>query len=270
MFYLPLLSIVQEERFYDRIKGRLTAAKDASVLSQSAKNFLTAVKIKEIVTDKPKQLLRHHQAIIPLLAPGFTLSGYNEYIVAKRLREGLRTPAQQARYDEYDDTIKILADVFNYNDFVSGHKITSYGLAEMVDRNTCTYCNRLYTLTVITKDEHTGFINDGTRLIRPSFDHWYAKSKYPILSLSLYNLIPSCTVCNSSVKSDADFSLKTHIHPYCNTAKQTFSFDYNYKDVHKNNVVIKVTKKSKMAATLKAFKIKEIYDAHSEFELKNL
>lgn len=52
---------------------------------------------------------------------------------------------------------------------------------------TCPYCNREYTIP--------RKLSNG-REVHPEFDHFYPKSKYPYLALSLFNLVPSCHVCN--------------------------------------------------------------------------
>lgn len=52
---------------------------------------------------------------------------------------------------------------------------------------TCPYCNRGYTIPRKLANE---------REVHPEFDHFYPKSKYPYMALSLYNLVPSCHVCN--------------------------------------------------------------------------
>ena len=43
----------------------------------------------------------------------------------------------------------------------------------------------------------------GNGKARPQYDHFFPKSFYPYLALSMYNLIPSCAVCNGG-KSNAD------------------------------------------------------------------
>ena len=270
MLYIPKPPVANIEKYYDSIKLRIESAKNGSTLRQEAKDFLTTSKIKEIVCDEPVNLLKHHKAIIPLLGASFSLSDYNKYCKIKKMRPIDRSIQQVTLYDLYNPEIEKLSSIFDYNKFISGHKITSYNLASILNRNTCTYCNRLYSIVIVVKDEVTGRVNDSTRLTRPQFDHWYSKSKYCVLALSFYNLIPSCSVCNSSIKGDADFSLNKHVHPYLELKNQKFSFNYIQKDVHKNNVDIKVNRRSKIANTLKEFKIKEVYNAHSEFELKDL
>ena len=63
----------------------------------------------------------------------------------------------------------------------------------------CPYCNRSYIHTL----KHHG--------VRPQYDHFFSKIKYPYLAVSLYNLIPSCSICNQA-KSDIDtYAVSIHI-----------------------------------------------------------
>ncbi len=55
---------------------------------------------------------------------------------------------------------------------------------------TCFYCN---------KDFITNFKKEKKNLVSTfQLDHFYDKGTYPYLALSLFNLIPSCSTCNSS------------------------------------------------------------------------
>lgn len=279
MLYIEKPKQSKIEEFYNRLIDRVLIAKSNSSISNDSKDFLTKEKIKEIICDEPDKLLRHHIDFLPTLGSSFNTKYYNDYLKIKKKLVENRSSEENLHYSHCSSIINEIKGIFNYEKFISGHKITSYWLSEQLLRNTCTYCNRLYTNHVVYKDPETGRINNSTRLTKPFFDHWFSKSKYPILALSFYNLIPSCSVCNSSVKLDQDFTLKTHVHPYLKESDQEFSFDYNMKNVHKNNIkVIPVTgigdsgkpKGEKIAKTLKDFKINEIYNAHSEFELKDL
>lgn len=62
---------------------------------------------------------------------------------------------------------------------------------------TCYYCNIDYVNTYNTKN---GKKNKFT------LDHYFDKSTYPYLALSLYNLIPSCYSCNSKLKITNEFA----------------------------------------------------------------
>lgn len=74
-------------------------------------------------------------------------------------------------------------------------------LCEKLQIEVCPYCNRQYIYTY-----EKGTQNANTAEI----DHFRPKSKYPYLSCSLYNLIPSCHTCNS-IKHDKDVNI---IYPY--------------------------------------------------------
>ncbi|KGA95830.1 HNH nuclease [Alkalihalobacillus alcalophilus ATCC 27647 = CGMCC 1.3604] len=65
------------------------------------------------------------------------------------------------------------------------NRVWSKALLEKINVRVCPYCNRQYTFTLA---------NEG---IRPQFDHFFPKSRFSYLSVSLYNLIPSCSICNS-------------------------------------------------------------------------
>ena len=63
---------------------------------------------------------------------------------------------------------------------------------KQVDVHVCYFCNIEYINKFVTDNER---VKNGFTL-----DHYLDKGKYPYLALSLYNLVPSCYVCNSKVK----------------------------------------------------------------------
>lgn len=130
-----------------------------------------------------------------------------------------------------------------------------------IGQDTCTYCNRNYTISIIK--ERT----------RAELDHWFPKDKYYILALSFYNLIPSCHSCNHSKGNQSQIIWENEFdyysHPYFNKDdKFKFSFDYN--SLIDYNVIINAKDESKIKKTLEEFKIDKIYNAHSNKELKDL
>lgn len=118
-----------------------------------------------------------------------------------------------------------LLEIFNYdNDFkvgpqsrtLEGSRLwTAYHLVDKLNINVCPYCNRIYTNTFYS-------LNEGRT--RPHLDHYYSKSIYPFLAISLYNLIPSCYSCNSNFKLDKDFYKEKHLHPYENSMGKNIKF----------------------------------------------
>lgn len=163
----------------------------------------------------------------------------------------------------------IIEEVFDYDGvFNSASKKKGYWLAKAIGHNTCTYCNRQYTFTVDgnNKDE---------RLTRPNFDHWFPKSLFPLLSLNIYNLIPSCSICNSGAKGDNIFHLGDFIHPYTQQDDDPkFKFFPAVSDDPDApwHVVLDrdpVAHKD-VDNTIKAFGLDRIYDMHGSLEVKEL
>lgn len=71
----------------------------------------------------------------------------------------------------------------------------------------CPYCNMNYTFAYQNENhEHCRTTAD--------LDHFYSKVKYPFYALCLYNFVPSCTVCNRTLKGDKDVIRETHIYPH--------------------------------------------------------
>ena len=74
-------------------------------------------------------------------------------------------------------------------------------LCDDIGVKVCPYCNRSYIFTLN---------RDG---VRPQYDHFYSKMHYPYLAVSIYNLIPSCSICNQA-KSAFDTYKEPFINPY--------------------------------------------------------
>lgn len=58
----------------------------------------------------------------------------------------------------------------------------------------CLYCNRQYILYY--------FNNHDNKKTAADLDHFYPKSLFPLFSLSLYNFISSCQICNQRMKKN--------------------------------------------------------------------
>lgn len=102
----------------------------------------------------------------------------------------------------------ILFQIFDYDCFTKVNNISNqwgaYKLLEELQVQTCPYCNLQFIYTYENK----------TGKLRGEIDHFYPKSRYPFLAISLYNFVPSCHNCNSSHKGDIDFLLHKNIYPY--------------------------------------------------------
>ncbi|MFI3253841.1 MAG: hypothetical protein R3Y63_05830 [Eubacteriales bacterium] len=131
---------------------------------------------------------------------------------------------------------------------------SAYKLALKNNITVCPYCNRQYITPV--------FSDNGK--VRGEFDHFYPKNKYPYLSMSLYNLIPSCSVCNSSLKGQKEFSIHD-IHPYEENYNDLFDFYINPVDQANPRVEIEIhgKKEKETEKYLNMFQIEALYNYHS-------
>jgi hypothetical protein len=112
--------------------------------------------------------------------------------------------------------------IFSYNNFVKRRKYNPYILSKRLGVNVCPYCNRQYVTTIVKNTRDVS---------RPDFDHFFSQEKYPMLALSFYNLIPSCTICNSRLKGRKKFTLKSHLNPYLAGFDKNMKFGYNPHNV---------------------------------------
>ena len=82
--------------------------------------------------------------------------------------------------------------IFKYQKFTQQKK-EAYELLKKLDIRICPYCNRQYTVTLGMRRDGDADVFETTR---PQFDHFLPKDQYPYLAMSLFNLIPCCSVCN--------------------------------------------------------------------------
>lgn len=119
----------------------------------------------------------------------------------------------------------------------------------------CPYCNRNY-ITSYNKKRTTS-----------DADHYYPKKKYPILQMNLYNLVPSCNVCNSKTKGDKDLK---HLYPYLDSNnslkflikedKLSQLYAFNVNDI---NIEIKpINNVERAKNSIEVFKLDKIYEIH--------
>jgi hypothetical protein len=161
--------------------------------------------------------------------------------------------------------------IFNYDHDHNGftkwsHGLLAYDHAELLNLNCCPYCNAQFTYT----------IRRGGARTRPHFDHFYAKSVHPYLALSFYNLVPSCYVCNSNLKSTEEFLDSTHLHPFIYGFEDLYRFRANVDQadfvVNKNDFDLKLEPcpdgdavlSAKAERSIKSFALDIRYENHKD------
>ncbi len=171
---------------------------------------------------------------------------------------------------------KIKQDILgdNKNGFLKFYKNFStrkwaFEFLQLLNCNVCPYCNRIYTFTVNSKNK-----------CKPEFDHFFPKDEFPYLSISIFNLIPSCSFCNkgkSNASVDNEFNHKL-IYPYeegfeDENLQIKFSFEsdninYLYGDFSDFKIKIKskfIENENLMEEYNKNFKIDSLYSLHTDY-----
>lgn len=151
--------------------------------------------LEEIIVGRPGDL-ENLIAILEIEADAIK----NSY---RQATPSLTASAAGRRFNE------LVFSVFDY-DFTSagftkrknGKK--AYEHVEKVGLDTCPYCNLSFTYSISKKNGKA----------RPHLDHFFNKADYPYLAISFYNLIPSCYMCNSSLKGRKTFTTSSHLHPF--------------------------------------------------------
>lgn len=156
---------------------------------------------------------------------------------------------------------KKVEKAFEYSTFRKTTKAKWF--ARALNIKTCLYCNSQFTL-IISKKSSSGLLFQ--------FDHFISKSKHPYLSLSMCNLIPSCSNCNIA-KSKIDFNLTNSVHPYKEDINKYLKFNVSNPDVldyliNKKGSDISIILKHKNLKVQKhidTFSLEKIFNEHTDF-----
>lgn len=165
----------------------------------------------------------------------------------------------------FKDGCSVVLKEKGYGGWFTDAKGLNYDLAEWLDRHTCTFCNRQYIFTARENAKEKG--------MTCQFDHWFDKGSRPLFALSFHNLIPSCSVCNSSVKSVTHFNTDEYLHPYIDkdiSSRFKFSSTPNTATQYGITFLNEGKMDAKTKRTLEGLGTKLVYSKHSQKELKDL
>ena len=124
---------------------------------------------------------------------------------------------------------------------------------KIININTCFYCNKTYT---------NSYEIGNMKKSQFDIDHFIPKSRCPLFSLSLYNFVPSCQVCNSRIKQAGEY------YKECNEEQleTLFPSNENYKYIDYLRFRI-IPKKILYQQATKSFSFSEMKDSFDiEFE----
>lgn len=165
-------------------------------------------------------------------------------------------------YHEKHGALALLADIFSY-DLLNGDP--RHKLLTAMNIPVCPYCNRQYI---------THYQDAGKEKITADLDHFYCKSKYPYLALSVYNFVPSCQICNSRFKLARDFYGTPHLYPYEQNPASGMRF--TIADAHvlmdeearkdMTTPVVEITATGEAAVnSVQIFHLKDVYQSHGDY-----
>ncbi|MGD9653735.1 MAG: HNH endonuclease [Sulfuricurvum sp.] len=151
-----------------------------------------------------------------------------------------------------------------YNYYPSFSAKWNNKIVDVVDTRTCLYCNREYIINYTDKTETK---------TTAELDHYYPRSLYPFLSISFFNLIPSCKTCNSKLKGDKDTFVEEILYPYQESLNNNANFKLKIFDTdflhNKGSFDLNLDVKNKKAnESIKLFKLEELYTEHKDIVLE--
>lgn len=221
------------------IKGRIKKNKTPIILSATLRNYLNQLsditnnQLKALITQSPQDLA--------------------DYVTNQN-----QTHSSYIDGNSSDNII--LKNIFVSHGYEKEFK--KWDFINKINIDTCSYCNRNYIFT--TKKN---------KKIKPEIDHFYPKSKYPLLGLSYYNLIPSCKSCNGfGAKEENDPLDCGLINPYL-INNNDFQISHKIKNIAIINPLsgksdVEVYFKKSISEHLDIFNLKELYEIHHDHAIE--
>lgn len=202
-----------------------------------------------------KYIRKEHKSIIHKNMLKLLINIFPEYDT--KLSEELKSIIDIDKFIEklkyLNNKLKLEITFNNYDNKKFLEMWNAYIFVLMSGIRVCPYCNRQYITPLFTL----------TSQMRADIDHFLPKSKYPYFSMSLYNLIPVCKSCNSSLKGTKEFT-KGDLNPYTDSFDDYAKF---YADISVDKPIhIYINKKDdsskKINNYLDIFKLELQYNYH--------
>ncbi len=208
----------------ESVKGNISVFKYKTKIEESIDNLLL-----EIEDESFKRGLRNLKLnLFKILIGDFkTMKNYLS-ILDNNNSKLIHQDDSIIKSEDFNKYQKCFEDL--YKSQLSGSKKFKQSFFKVfVNMNVCPYCNRNF-INPIYKEERLGQDNSKQA---PDIEHFFPKSIYPFLALSISNLLPSCAFCNK-VKSDVD-TLENCISPY-EIKEDDFKFQFDPIDVTRKTI----------------------------------
>ncbi len=182
---------------------------------------------KQIIKDNLRQIL-----VGPNEAPR-SLGGKDKHATMRSVFDKIILEIEGDSSNISKTVVGVCKEIFKYDHlnivrkgFSKQQEPLAYWLQSQLGVKVCPYCNRMYTTT-----------SYGKKRTRPEFDHFYPQSRYPYLAVSLFNLIPSCNICNklkfdyAEIKEDIIKKSKDTIFTYRQKKSIIYPYDESYNEL---------------------------------------
>lgn len=124
---------------------------------------------------------------------------------------------------------KMLKYIIDYNDLDYRDR---HILLRTLNVQVCPYCNRQYITSYEPSEDKRANVD---KISTADLDHFYPKSKFQLFSLSLYNFVPSCQICNSRMKLDKPIEI---LYPYNDFFDKDVRFEIIANDKNEQGKVL--------------------------------
>jgi hypothetical protein len=155
------------------------------------------------------------------------------------------------------EDLKKIEKIFNYTKYRKQENFIAN--FKKLNIKSCPFCNNNY---IYFYKEHSKNYNTIA-----TFEHYYPKAQYPHLSLSFYNLIPSCYICNSKFKGTA-LHVGNIVHPYRDDFHAKAKFCLHVENLpQKKDIELGIILKTddiKCTNTIKRFHLNVVYEQHAD------
>lgn len=238
---------------------------DSTVTSMSIRKKTDKDRIKAIheeVIAELEELLNERQSIyLPLI-----IADIKAATVASEIKKQL-SKLNSMKLGNYifkeKDNIKSLYpqwvnEFYNLFDYDAMSQSFGHDITTNMDLNICLYCNNEDIETIKVPGAEA----------RPDLDHFYPRSKFPFLAITLSNLIPAGTRCNQKYKKAQ--SMLGYIHPYISGINKDRLFNINYIfDEGRNIDFINITLNTLNNDLDKNLNLFKVEATHNKEDVKN-
>ena len=172
-----------------------------------------------------KRWTKELRAIPELASFSFTTKELliSEFGILLKIARSYDKALSGATEERKKDIKERLSKVFNYDSNYRDNYITPFFRehAEELKLYTCHYCDIAYINSFDYHDPREGW----KKKSHFDLDHVIEKSSYPFLALSLFNLVPSCPVCNERLKGVKPLAKTDRILKLLSPTSPKYNFD---------------------------------------------